>query len=231
MARPIKKGLDYFPHDTDAHNDQKLQSLMALYGCDGYAFYFILLEIIFRMENGWITCGKPEERAGLSRSIGISVEKFDNILIAALNIGCFDKELYDKEKILISNGIKKRILEINNLRQKDRERKVNKERDLSNKDKEKGKAKTGKPMENSLKTQEPLNAVVSDSQFISLLKNNPAYMGKINIDTELCKMDAWLLTSKGKGRKKTRRFIVNWLNKIDTEVQTSEQNKKKLNIV
>ena len=38
---------------------------MALYGAEGYAFYFILLEKIFRMENGRITCGKPIEKAGL----------------------------------------------------------------------------------------------------------------------------------------------------------------------
>jgi len=52
----------------------------------------------------------------------------------------------------------------------------------------------------------------SDSDFISSLKTNPAYAG-IDIDRELGKMDAWLLTKPG--RQKTRAFIVNWLNKID----------------
>ena len=31
-------------------------------------------------------------------------------------------------------------------------------------------------------------------------------------------MDAWLLTHRG--RKKTRRFVVNWLNKIDKPMET-----------
>ena len=57
MARPLKAGLNYFPHDTDAVNDDKLQSLMALHGAEGYAFYFILLERIFRTENSRKTTG------------------------------------------------------------------------------------------------------------------------------------------------------------------------------
>jgi hypothetical protein len=39
----------------------------------------------------------------------------------------------------------------------------------------------------------------------------------IEVDTELRKMDAWLSTRPGK--QKTRRFIVNWLNRIETPVR------------
>jgi len=56
---------------------------------------------------------------------------------------------------------------------------------------------------------------LSIEAFIATLKLNPAYKG-INIDAELSKMDAWLLTKPG--RQKTRSFIVNWLNKIDRPV-------------
>lgn len=49
MARPIKEGLDYFPHDTDASTqDDKIETLEASYGNDGYATYFKLLERIYR---------------------------------------------------------------------------------------------------------------------------------------------------------------------------------------
>ena len=58
--------------------------------------------------------------------------------------------------------------------------------------------------------------VVSDEDFIRKLINNPAYK-TINVEIELSKMDAWLLAHKG--RKKTRRFIVNWLNKTDKPVE------------
>ena len=63
---------------------------------------------------------------------------------------------------------------------------------------------------------------LTDEQFITFLKNNPAYQG-INIEKELHKMDAWLLTPKGSGRKKTHRFILNWLNRVEREVKTGGQ--------
>jgi len=54
--------------------------------------------------------------------------------------------------------------------------------------------------------------VLTDSQFLESLETNPAYKG-IDIQTELSKMDAWLLTHPG--RQKTRRFVVGWLNRKD----------------
>ena len=58
----------------------------------------------------------------------------------------------------------------------------------------------------------------SDTNFIKLLKANPAYKG-VDIDRELAKMDAWFLTPKGSRRRKTKRFIVSWLNRCDAVVQ------------
>ena len=62
---------------------------------------------------------------------------------------------------------------------------------------------------------------IPDAEFISRLKETSAYRG-IDIDRELSKMDAWLLTLKGRHRKKTRRFIVNWLNRVDVGVQSGK---------
>ena len=56
------------------------------------------------------------------------------------------------------------------------------------------------------------NAPLTDEEFIKTLKNNFAYK-HIDLDTEFAKMDAWLLIHKD--RQKTKRFIINWLNKID----------------
>lgn len=58
------------------------------------------------------------------------------------------------------------------------------------------------------------HVVLSDDQFITALRANPAYDG-IDLDRELAKMDAYLLTPKARGRQKTRQFIVGWLNRID----------------
>ena len=57
--------------------------------------------------------------------------------------------------------------------------------------------------------------------FISSLKENPAFK-HIDIDNELHKMDAWLLIPRNKGRKKTSRFILNWLSKIERPMQIGD---------
>jgi transposase-like protein len=38
----------------------------------------------------------------------------------------------------------------------------------------------------------------------------------LNVESESRKMDAWLSTRRGK--LKTRRFVVNWLNRIDAPI-------------
>ena len=62
--------------------------------------------------------------------------------------------------------------------------------------------------------------------FITTLKTNLAYK-HIDIDNELAKMDVWLLVHKD--RKKTQRFVVNWLNKADRPVGVVDNFKPKPN--
>lgn len=64
--------------------------------------------------------------------------------------------------------------------------------------------------------QRPRRVQLADEEFISALRNNTAYR-HIDIDLELGKMDAWLLTPKGRNKKKTRQRIVNWLNRAADE--------------
>lgn len=61
-------------------------------------------------------------------------------------------------------------------------------------------------------------------EFINSLRTNTAYK-HINIDAELFKMDAWLLAHNG--RQKTKRFIVNWLNKIEAPIGIVHKTKPK----
>lgn len=122
MARPRKSGLDYFPHDTDAASDEKVEALRALYGNDGYAFYFIMLERIYRMPNAEMDVSDAETRQILSRKIAVTPERFDELLQAALKWKCFDPEIYRKRGVLTSNGIKKRAAVVEEKRARMRER-------------------------------------------------------------------------------------------------------------
>jgi hypothetical protein len=59
-------------------------------------------------------------------------------------------------------------------------------------------------------------STLPDEEWLQALKSNPAYQ-HIDIPAELGKMDAWLSTQPG--RTKSRRFIVNWLNKVEKPVK------------
>jgi len=126
MARPQKTGMDYFPHDTDATTDEKIEILRALYGNDGYAFYFIILERIYRTDNFELkiaevcaaqTLHKPptndeETIMVLSRKIMISPEVFIKIMNSCFKHNLFSLESYLECGVLTSDGIKKRALPV-----------------------------------------------------------------------------------------------------------------------
>ncbi|MGE5594152.1 MAG: DUF4373 domain-containing protein [Betaproteobacteria bacterium] len=124
MARPLKEGMDYFPHDTDAVNDEKIEALRALYGNDGYAFYFILLERIYRTAKAELDVSRPAVLAALVSKVGVGREKFEAMLATALEIGCFDAEAYRAREVLTSAGIKRRAAEVQELRERWRRQKA-----------------------------------------------------------------------------------------------------------
>lgn len=133
MARPIKTGMDYFPHDCDAANDEKIEAMRAFYGNDGYAFYFILLERIYRAAKAELNVSNPALKAALIKKIGIDNKRFEDMFQTALQLGLFDKEAY-KENIITSNGAKKRYEEVAKLRERWRKKKVPVEKKDDSKD-------------------------------------------------------------------------------------------------
>jgi len=112
MGRPIKQGLDYFPHDTDASSDEKIESLRALYRNDGYAFYFIVLERIYRSNKGELNLSSNDEKKILAKKIGITLKKYETILKSCFKINLFDEKIFLKNGFLTSSGIRKRFLQI-----------------------------------------------------------------------------------------------------------------------
>ncbi|MVP00381.1 DUF4373 domain-containing protein [Paenibacillus lutrae] len=121
MARPRKEGMDYFPHDTDATNDRKIEALRLLYGNDGYAFYFILLEMIYREPNFELDISDAETIQILAKKVSVTEEEFSQMLSTAIKRECFDPEAYYERNILTSNGIKKRANVVVEKREKMRE--------------------------------------------------------------------------------------------------------------
>jgi len=130
MSRPRKRGLDYFPHDTDAAGDEKIAAIISNYGATGYAVFFYLLERIYR-EGGELVI-KPHTLTLYAGILRIDPILFAQIIESAVEFGCFDRERWDAEKILTSNGIKRRIETINSKREKKRNYYKNKGDENSN---------------------------------------------------------------------------------------------------
>lgn len=122
MGRPLKEGLDYFPHDTDAATDEKIEAMRALFGAEGYAFYFISLERIYRTKKGQIEIDTREKRASLVARIGVSDERFLELLEASFRVSLFDRKAFDTKGLLTSGGIKRRVRRVNEERERKRQR-------------------------------------------------------------------------------------------------------------
>lgn len=108
--------MDYFPHDTDARYDLKIKKLRATYGNDGYTFYFIMLENIYRTKAYELDISDEDTILILLEETKLSEKRFKEILSKCLELGLFDEALYTERKILTSNAIKVRTEPIENKR-------------------------------------------------------------------------------------------------------------------
>jgi len=116
MARPLKSGLEYFPHDCDASNDEKIESLVSVCGLVGYAFYFKMLERIYRTSTGELDLSDSLTRSVVIKKIGVSEKKFQNILETCFKLKLFDEDLFKIQKSVSSNGIQRRFSQVLKMR-------------------------------------------------------------------------------------------------------------------
>jgi hypothetical protein len=63
--------------------------------------------------------------------------------------------------------------------------------------------------------------LATDEQWLAEIRPQYAKIG-VDVDVETVKATVWLTTPKGKGRKFTRHFFINWLNKADRTIQTTD---------
>lgn len=123
MARPLKTGLEYFPHDVDASSDEKLVAMRAMHGNDGYAFYFTLLERIYRTEKGALNLSKPVWKAAVVSILNITRDNFEVMMCTAIDVGLFDGNEYAKG-IVTSRGIRDRMDDVVTRRERWRARRA-----------------------------------------------------------------------------------------------------------
>ena len=111
MARPQKKGLGYFPMDTDFLSDRKIQRLIRRYGCDGICTYLCVLCFIYG-ENGYFIRYDSDLCFDISFKLGLDEELVQEIVCFCVQIRLFDEELLAARQILSSRGVQDRFKEI-----------------------------------------------------------------------------------------------------------------------
>lgn len=107
MARPIKKGLDYFPFDVDFFTDPKIRVLKSRYGADGITLYMYLLCEIYK--NGYYLKTNEDYFFILVDDLRMNVNKVRQVLNFLLERSLFDKTLFQSDKVLTSTGIQERF--------------------------------------------------------------------------------------------------------------------------
>ncbi|GKV54266.1 DNA damage-inducible protein DnaD [Sporosarcina sp. NCCP-2222] len=109
MARPQKLGLDYFPLDVDIDQDDKIQLVEALHGTTGFAVVIKLLMRIYK--EGYYYDWTEMEQLLFARRVNVDINLLNDIVNDCIKYGLFDEKLFEKYKILTSNGIQERYFE------------------------------------------------------------------------------------------------------------------------
>lgn len=124
MARPQKKGFDYFPFDVDFFRDVKIRITMARFGESGILLFVYLLSMIY--SNGYYIEYNEDLAYIASADLQLKPESVEEIICFFCNRSLFDNTLFTSEKILTSIGIQKRYQEMVKARAKKNAVAVNK---------------------------------------------------------------------------------------------------------
>src|SRR5699024_5186915 len=108
MARPKKQGVDYFP--LDVHLDNKFKFIEIKFGLEGFATVIKMMQEIYA--NRYYCDWGEDEQLLFSDEHRIDFDKLQLITDECVKRNIFNKQLYDKYKILTSEGIQKRYKEI-----------------------------------------------------------------------------------------------------------------------
>lgn len=87
MARPLKKGLGYFPLDTDLYSDRKIQRLLRKYGCKGICIYLAILCEIYR-EKGYYISYDSDFCFDISVILGVGRGTVSEAVFYCIDLSC-----------------------------------------------------------------------------------------------------------------------------------------------
>jgi len=114
MARPLKKGVDYFPHDIT--HGKTLFVLEQRWGNDGYAVWFKLLEALGSEAEHYLDLRDEATMLHLSAKCRVSTQILREILSALATMGAISSELWFKSEVIWSQNFVDRVADAYRLR-------------------------------------------------------------------------------------------------------------------
>jgi len=111
MARPIKKGVDYFSCDTDLFNDRKIKRLIRKNGIESFTIYWYVLNEIYR-DQGYYLKWDKDYSFDVSDFFNCPESLIIDVLTSCINLNLFDEGIFNKYSVLTSKSIQQRWLKI-----------------------------------------------------------------------------------------------------------------------
>ena len=108
MARPKKQGIDYFPLDVNFFSDVKIRKITRACGSQSTSILICLLCNIYK-DNGYYILWDEDLPFVIADSVGVSEGAVKEVILKAIQVDFFDKDIYEKYKVLTSHGIQSRF--------------------------------------------------------------------------------------------------------------------------
>lgn len=108
MARPRKQGIDYFPLDVNFFSDVKIRKIVRACGSQSTSILICLLCNIYK-DNGYYILWDEDLPFVIADSVGVSEGAVKEVILKAIQVDFFDKDIYEKHKVLTSHGIQSRF--------------------------------------------------------------------------------------------------------------------------
>ena len=109
MARPTKKGLDYFPLDVDFLSDLKVRRIIKACGKEAVHILVALLANIYR-DEGYYVVWDDDLAFLVADEVGTKEGTVEELVRKAVQVKFFDKDIFDKYSVLTSKGIQNRYI-------------------------------------------------------------------------------------------------------------------------
>lgn len=109
MARPTKKGLDYFPLDVDFLSDLKVRRIIKACGKEAVHILVALLANIYR-DEGYYVLWDDDLAFLVADEVGTKEGTVEELVRKAVQVKFFDKDIFDKYSVLTSKAIQNRYI-------------------------------------------------------------------------------------------------------------------------